>query len=440
VTSWGNLRVRFTSCATPPTVPAPSIAIRCVPATATATAPCNPSPPPSISVSPTSVTQPNTPYTVSWQASASSCVTSYQLEELFNQTQWQPVPLSQAQNQQRQWSPDPPKSVSGTYAYRVSACGGGTCSTHTVGAVVTVSIPVDLGVPTGLQACTKPPGRQCVAAGSPEPLIVKKGKRYEVSWEAVANATSYQVREVRSTNQSCGALQTDYPTNGSPMEFLATTIACNGAERETNYAYAIRACAGANCGGWTDSQVVVRAVATLSRAANATTYYHTDALGSPVAETDAAGAVVKRRAYRPWGAPVTGSYEQGPGYTGHVTDALTGLSYMQQPYYDPLAGRFLSVDPIPASPASFNRYAYVLNNPYKYIDLDGRFESSPWLLATVPGQGSFDNAMTSMENGNYGQAAIYGATMLGEQILSVATLGQGRTAGALSNSLIAARI
>lgn len=113
---------------------------------------------------------------------------------------------------------------------------------------------------------------------------------------------------------------------------------------------------------------------------------------------------------------------------------------MQQPYYDPLAGRFLSVDPIPASPASFNRYAYVLNNPYKYIDLDGRFESSPWLLATVPGQGSFDNAMTSMENGNYGQAAIYGATMLGEQILSVATLGQGRTAGALSNSLIAARI
>jgi len=156
------------------------------------------------------------------------------------------------------------------------------------------------------------------------------------------------------------------------MEFLATTIACNGAERETSYAYAIRACAGANCGGWTEPQVVVRAVATLSRAAGATTYYHTDALGSPVAETDAAGAVVKRRAYRPWGAPVTGSYEQGPGYTGHVTDALTGLSYMQQRYYDPVAGRFLSTDPVPASPGSFNRYWYANNNPYRNVDPDGR--------------------------------------------------------------------
>lgn len=48
---------------------------------------------------------------------------------------------------------------------------------------------------------------------------------------------------------------------------------------------------------------------------------------------------------------------------------------MQQRYYDPGIGRFLSVDPVQANPntgASFNRYVYANNNPYKFIDPDGR--------------------------------------------------------------------
>ncbi len=106
-----------------------------------------------------------------------------------------------------------------------------------------------------------------------------------------------------------------------------------------------------------------------------TTYIHTDLLGSPVAETDATGAVLKDRAYYPWGAPTNDEYEQGPGYTGHVTDALTRLSYMQQRYYDPVAGRFLSVDPVAADASTggnFNRYWYANNNPYRFTDPDGR--------------------------------------------------------------------
>jgi hypothetical protein len=35
--------------------------------------------------------------------------------------------------------------------------------------------------------------------------------------------------------------------------------------------------------------------------------------------------------------------------------------------------RFLSVDPVAASPLSFSRYWYANNNPYKYIDPDGRY-------------------------------------------------------------------
>ncbi|MGN6223262.1 RHS repeat-associated core domain-containing protein [Pseudoxanthomonas sp.] len=104
-------------------------------------------------------------------------------------------------------------------------------------------------------------------------------------------------------------------------------------------------------------------------------YLHTDALGTPVAVTDAAGVVIERSEYEPYGQLVNRPLTDGPGFTGHVQDAATGLTYMQQRYYDPTIGRFLSVDPVTAysSPgANFNRYWYANNNPYKFVDPDGR--------------------------------------------------------------------
>jgi RHS repeat-associated protein len=104
------------------------------------------------------------------------------------------------------------------------------------------------------------------------------------------------------------------------------------------------------------------------------TYLHTDSLGSPVASTDASGNVIERTHYEPYGAPI-GKVVDGPGYTGHVMDGETGLVQMQQRYYDPQIGRFLSVDPVTAysNPVgAFNRYWYANNNPYKFTDPDGR--------------------------------------------------------------------
>ena len=104
-------------------------------------------------------------------------------------------------------------------------------------------------------------------------------------------------------------------------------------------------------------------------------YYHTDALGSPVAVTDANRNVIERSEYEPYGQLLNRPATNGPGYTGHVADAATGLSYMQQRYYDPSIGRFLSTDPVSAfeKPLThFNRYMYALNNPYKFTDPDGR--------------------------------------------------------------------
>ena len=70
------------------------------------------------------------------------------------------------------------------------------------------------------------------------------------------------------------------------------------------------------------------------------------------------------------------------GYTGHKhnddpSDTLRaglGLIYMRARFYLPGLGRFASADtivPDPASPQSYNRFAYALGNPLKFTDPSG---------------------------------------------------------------------
>jgi RHS repeat-associated protein len=106
-------------------------------------------------------------------------------------------------------------------------------------------------------------------------------------------------------------------------------------------------------------------------------FLHTDPLGSPIAKTDATGAVVETSEYEPYGLLLNRANDDRPGYTGHVMDSATGLTYMQQRYYDPGIGRFLSVDPVTAdfvSGGNFNRYWYGADNPYRFTDPDGRLD------------------------------------------------------------------
>jgi len=98
-------------------------------------------------------------------------------------------------------------------------------------------------------------------------------------------------------------------------------------------------------------------------------YQMTDALGSPVASSNTTGAAtsIQRTSFTPWGE--ANPTVDGTGYTGHVTDAGTGLTYMQQRYYDPVIGRFESIDP---DGTSFNAFSYANANPFKFRDPDGR--------------------------------------------------------------------
>ncbi|WP_312236047.1 RHS repeat-associated core domain-containing protein [Stenotrophomonas sp.] len=123
--------------------------------------------------------------------------------------------------------------------------------------------------------------------------------------------------------------------------------------------------------------------------AQTVTYIHTDALGSVVAKSDANGNVIERITYEPYGAVVGAPVADGPGYTGHVSDSATGLSYMQQRYMDPQLGIFLSVDPVTAYDqpvGQFNRYRYANGNPYTYVDPDGEAGKVAWLVRLTANQ------------------------------------------------------
>lgn len=119
------------------------------------------------------------------------------------------------------------------------------------------------------------------------------------------------------------------------------------------------------------------------------TYLHNDVLGSVVAHTNANKTVIKRYHYEPFGKALESGQNNNPSYTGHLYDDDLDLHYMKARYYDPLIGRFYSNDPVGFSllnPMSFNRYAYANNNPYSYVDLDGRAASTlyPWIPSFLP--------------------------------------------------------
>jgi len=121
-----------------------------------------------------------------------------------------------------------------------------------------------------------------------------------------------------------------------------------------------------------------------------TKYLSADALGSPRAITNNGGSVVSRHDYMPFGeevyagiggrASTQGYLSTGDGvrqqFTGYERDEESGLDYAQARYYSGRHGRFTSVDPLTASmktrnPQSFNRYAYVDNNPLGFTDPGG---------------------------------------------------------------------
>jgi len=108
------------------------------------------------------------------------------------------------------------------------------------------------------------------------------------------------------------------------------------------------------------------------------TYIHNDALGSPVAATNQLGQVIWRETYKPHGQRTTNaaaSVNNKVWFTGKQEESALGINYFGARWYHPEVGRFLVIDPVGVSPDnihSFNRYGYANNNPYKFVDPDGK--------------------------------------------------------------------
>lgn len=93
------------------------------------------------------------------------------------------------------------------------------------------------------------------------------------------------------------------------------------------------------------------------------------------------------RSYDPWGRPRAESFGAGgasfddvnDGFTGHRAQLDGGAVDMNLRHYDPTSRRFLSPDPVIAGvydTQAWNRYAYVRNNPLRWIDPTGAYGQS----------------------------------------------------------------
>src|SRR3989338_2525869 len=106
-----------------------------------------------------------------------------------------------------------------------------------------------------------------------------------------------------------------------------------------------------------------------------TYYYHNDHLGSTTLITDEEGDVISETAYDPFGSILSGGEEEVYLYTNQFRDAIGCYDYGAR-VYCPGMYHFTQADtvlPNPYNPQALNRYSYVLNNPYGYVDSDGHF-------------------------------------------------------------------
>jgi RHS repeat-associated protein len=115
--------------------------------------------------------------------------------------------------------------------------------------------------------------------------------------------------------------------------------------------------------------------------------YFSDAIGSMAKMTDVAGVVEKALICDSFGNVVSDTLN-APGdrirFTGREWDDEIGLYYYRARYYDPVIGRYLSVNPEGIDGGNVNLFRYVRNNPVNLIDPMG--DGSPDLY------GSFDLA------------------------------------------------
>jgi RHS repeat-associated protein len=112
-------------------------------------------------------------------------------------------------------------------------------------------------------------------------------------------------------------------------------------------------------------------------------YRHPDWLGSGRLASTPSKSLYSDSSYAPFGEPYAQSGTADPSFTGKNQDTATGLYDFLYREYSPTQGRWISCDPIgdaaadPSNPQTWNKYAYVLNNPLGLVDPTGLEDKPP---------------------------------------------------------------
>jgi len=145
------------------------------------------------------------------------------------------------------------------------------------------------------------------------------------------------------------------------------------------------------------------------------TYYRNDALGSPVAATDANGAILWKEDYHPYGSRIReeSTDSNQVWYTGKHHEKDIGLTYFGARWYDPTLGRFMAIDPVGFKQGnihSHNRYAYANNNPYLFVDPDG---NSPLHIIKFAADLGINLTINKLTTGQFSSAAAFKESLEG---------------------------
>lgn len=144
-------------------------------------------------------------------------------------------------------------------------------------------------------------------------------------------------------------------------------------------------------------------------------YLHQDHLGSTSLTTNSSGTLVSKQLFYAYGEVrwSSGTTPTTIGYTGQRRDSgLGSLMFYNARYYSPLLSRFVSADtlvPEASNSQDFNRYAYVRNNPLKYIDPTGHFTEEE--IAQFFGVATYNDVLPLFDKGGiyegrYGWLAV----------------------------------
>ena len=171
-------------------------------------------------------------------------------------------------------------------------------------------------------------------------------------------------------------------------------------------------------------------------------WFINDHLGTPQKVVDADQVVVWDGSQEPFGNTTVSAdtLSNKFRFPGQYFDTESNLHYNYHRYYDPSIGRYLRADPIGLAGMDPNLYGYVLNNPHRLIDTDGR----AWFIATAiigGGAGAFSGFVTGLSQGSIGASVIGGIMggMAGFAVGAVNPFGSS-FAGTLAGSTAAGLI